>query len=123
MSNIFEDLISVQKPARYIGEEWNIVKKDWNKTELKILLCYPDLYEIGMSNQAILLLYELLNSRDDVLAERCFTPWLDFEKFLREKKASLYSLESKTPLNQFDVVGFTLQHELNYTNILTVLDR
>ncbi len=122
MNNIFDDLILVQKPARYIGEEWNIVKKDWNKTELKILLCYPDLYEIGMSNQAILLLYELLNSSNDVLAERCFTPWLDFEKFLREKKVPLYSLESKTPLNQFDVIGFTLQHELNYTNILTVLD-
>ena len=122
MREIFDELISVQKPARYIGEEWNIVKKDWDKVDLKILLSYPDVYEIGMSNQGLLLLYELLNSRDDVLAERCFAPWFDFERYLRERNLPLYSLETKTPISQFDLLGFTLQHELNYTNVLTILD-
>jgi radical SAM family uncharacterized protein len=122
VKEIFDNLISVHKPARYIGEEWNIVKKDWNKTELKILLSYPDIYEIGMSNQGLLLLYEFLNFQQEILAERCFAPWLDFEKYLRDKNFPLFSLETKTPLNQFDLIGFTLQHELNYTNILTILD-
>lgn len=119
---IWDRLIEVQKPARYIGEEWNIIKKDWDKTEIKFLICYPDTYEIGMSNLGIAIIYDLLNKREDVLCERCFAPWRDMEKLLRELGEPLFSLESKKPINQFDVIGFSLQHELNYTNILTILE-
>lgn len=119
---ILENLAQVQKPARYIGEEWNQVLKDWSKVEIKVLISYPDIYEIGMSNYGLKVLYELLNSREDILCERCFTPWVDFEHLLKKLVQSLFSLETKTPLDEFDVIAFTLQHELNYTNILTILD-
>lgn len=120
--DLLENLISVQKPARYIGEEWNLVKKDWSRTKIKILLSYPDIYEIGMSNLGLAILYQLLNSSPQVLCERCFAPWPDMEGLLRKKNQPLYSLESKTPINKFDLIGFTLQHELNYSNVLTILE-
>ena len=115
-------LPQIRKPSRYLGNEKNSVKKDWAHIDLKIALCYPDAYEIGMSNIGIQILYHLLNRHPHMLAERVFAPWLDFEQFLRQEKLPLVSLESKVPLRQFDVLGISLPYELTYTNILTLLD-
>jgi radical SAM family uncharacterized protein len=115
-------LYQVTKPARYTGGEWNSVIKDWDKTRVKFVLCYPDLYEIGMSNMAIPILYEILNSQPDVLAERVYAPWTDMEATLRAAGIPLLSLESKHPLRDFDVIGFSLDYELTYTNVLNILD-
>ncbi|MDD5613649.1 MAG: B12-binding domain-containing radical SAM protein, partial [Candidatus Omnitrophica bacterium] len=113
---------TVCKPGRYIGREWNSVDKDWGKAFLKVAILYPDVYEIGMSNQGLRLLYEIINSHQDFLCQRCFAPWFDMEKALRDSSTPLYSLEDTIPLSEFDVVAFSLQHELNYTNILNILD-
>jgi len=115
-------LHQVTKPARYTGGEWNSIVKDWDKTPIKIVLTYPDLYEIGMSNMALPILYELLNSQPDVLAERVFAPWVDMEAAMRKADIPLFSLESKRPLKEFDVIGFSLGYELTYTNVLNMLD-
>jgi radical SAM family uncharacterized protein len=115
-------LYRVQKPARYTGGEWNIVIKDWGKTLIHAVLSYPDTYEIGMSNMAIPILYELLNAQPDVLAERVFTPWLDMIAEMKANSVPLFSLESKHPLQEFDIIGFSLGHELTFTNILAMLD-
>ncbi len=120
--NIFDELIQVQKPGRYIGQEWNQICKDKTKNLIKVLISYPDIYEIGMSNQGLRVIYELLNSREDMLCERCFAPWSDMEELLKKHKQPLFSLESKTPISDFDLIGFSLQHELNYTNIVNILD-
>ncbi len=119
---VLDNLFQVRKPGRYISKEYNSVVKNWDKIDLKVLISYPDLYEIGMSNLAISILYELLNSKKGVLCERCFAPWKDMENFLKNNKQPLYSLESKKNIDEFDLIGFTLQHELNYTNILTILE-
>lgn len=116
-----ELLLSVRKPARYIGEEHNIIKKDWSRAEVKMCLCFPDVYEIGMSNLGIKILYHVLNSDDSVLCERCFTPWIDMEEAMLKSGIPLFSLESRRPLSDFDVLGFSLSYELSYTNILTML--
>jgi len=115
-------LYQVNRPARYTGGEWNSVIKDWDKTALKFALAYPDTYEIGMSNMALPILYEILNSQPDVLAERVYAPWVDMEAVLRAAGIPLLSLESKRPLTDFDVVGFTLDYELTYTNVLNILE-
>ena len=115
-------LYQVTRPARYTGGEWNGVSKDWEKTALKFALAYPDVYEVGMSNMALPILYEILNSQPDVLAERVFAPWVDMEAALREAGIPLLSLESKRPLQDFDVIGFSLDYELTYTNVLNILD-
>jgi radical SAM family uncharacterized protein len=115
-------LYQVTKPARYTGGEWNAIIKDWDKTALKFALGYPDIYEIGMSNMALPILYEILNSQPDVLAERFFAPWVDMEAALRAGGIPLLSLESKRPLKDFDVIGFSLDYELTYTNVLNILD-
>jgi radical SAM family uncharacterized protein len=115
-------LYQVTRPARYTGGEWNSASKDWDKTSLRFALCYPDLYEIGMSNMALPILYEILNSQSDVLAERIFAPWTDMEAAMRAAKIPLLSLESKRPLKDFDVIGFSLDYELTYTNVLNILD-
>ncbi len=115
-------LYQVTKPARYTGGEWNSVVKDWDKTPIRIALSYPDLYEIGMSNMALPILYELLNSQPDILAERVFAPWVDMEAAMREADIPLFSLESKHPLKEFDIIGFSLGYELTYTNVLNMLD-
>ncbi|MFC1967761.1 TIGR03960 family B12-binding radical SAM protein [Chloroflexota bacterium] len=115
-------LHQIAKPARYTGGEWNSVIKNWDKTPVKIALSYPDTYEIGMSNLALPILYDLLNRREDTLAERVFTPWVDMEAQMRENKIPLFSLESKRPLKEFDIIGFSLGHELTYTNVLNMLD-
>ena len=115
-------LYQVTKPARYTGGEWNSVIKDWDKTILKFALCYPDLYEIGMSNMALPILYDILNSQPDVLAERVFAPWTDMEAAMRAAGIPLLSLESKHRLKDFDIIGFSLDYELTYTNVLNILD-
>jgi radical SAM family uncharacterized protein len=115
-------LYQVTRPGRYTGGEWNAITKDWDKTGLKFALGYPDLYEIGMSNMALPILYEILNSQPDVLAERFFAPWIDMEAALRAARIPLLSLESKRPLKEFDVIGFSLDYELTYTNVLNILD-
>jgi radical SAM family uncharacterized protein len=115
-------LHQVSKPARYTGGEWNAVIKDWDETPLKVALIYPDLYEIGMSNMALPILYELVNRREDALAERCFAPWPDMEKLMRENGIPLFSLETRRPLKDFDIIGFSLGYELTYTNVLNMLD-
>ena len=115
-------LHKVQKPARYTGGEWNAVVKDWNQTPIRIALSYPDTYEIGMSNMAVPILYEILNNQPDVIAERVFTPWVDMMAEMKTNDIPLFSLESKHPLKDFDIIGFSLGHELTFTNILTMLD-
>ncbi len=115
-------LASINRPGRYLGHEYNSVKKIWESAKIHFALTFPDLYEIGMSHQGLQILYHLLNNREDFLAERCFCPDTDLENLLRQKKAPLTSLESGRPLTDFDVLGITLPYELCYTNILTILD-
>lgn len=117
-----ELLPRVQKPARYIGGEWNEVTKNLSQVDCRIVLAFPDVYEIGFSYLGFKILYELLNRQPGVFAERVFSPWTDLEQLLREEKLPLCSLESLTPLAGFDFVGVTLQHELSYTNVLNLLD-
>jgi len=117
-----ELLLKVQKPARYIGGEWNAVKKEWTADKVKILLAFPDVYDVGSSYLGTKILYGLLNSRDDCLCERVYSPWPDFENVLRENKISLFSLESRKPIKDFDIIGFSIAYELSYTNILNILD-
>jgi radical SAM family uncharacterized protein/radical SAM-linked protein len=112
----------VEKPARYTGGEWNMIRKSPEDIRARIALCFPDTYEIGMSHLGLKILYSLLNKRDGWAAERVYAPWPDMEARLRERELPLVSLESYTPLDQFDVVGFSLQYELTYTNVLTMLD-
>ncbi len=115
-------LHKITKPARYIGGEYNSVVKDWNSVETTMALCFPDLYDVGMSHLGTKILYSLINKEPDLYAERAFCPWLDLEEELRRHSLPLLSLETHRPLNQFDVVGFSLQYELTFTNILTMLD-
>lgn len=117
-----ELLHQVNRPARYTGGEWNSIVKDWDKTPVKIVLAYPDTYEIGMSNMAIPILYDILNRQPDVLAERVYAPWTDMEALMPQRNIPLFSLESKRPLGEFDIVGFSLGYELTYTNVLNMLD-
>jgi len=101
-------LHQVAKPARYTGGEWNCIIKDWDKTGIRIALSYPDLYEIGMSNIAVPILYDILNRQPDTLAERVFAPWVDMEAAMRRQNIPLSSLESQRPLKDFDIIGFSL---------------
>ena len=122
MTNLNNILHKVTKPARYTGGEWNSIVKDWDTTPIRIAFSYPDLYEIGMSNMALPILYKLLNDQPDVLAERVFAPWPDMAALMRAEGIPLFSLESKRPLKEFDIIGFSLGHELTYTNALNMLD-
>jgi len=117
-----EFLPFVRRPGRYIGGEINQIKKDISQCELAVALCFPDIYEVGMSNSGIAIIYDVLNSIDGVAAERVFTPWVEAEKVLREKKIPVFSLESRASLNSFDIVGFSLSSELCYTNVLNMLE-
>ena len=112
----------VTKAARYTGGEWNSVVKDWESTEIRVVISYPDLYEIGMSNLGLAIIYDLLNRQPDVLAERVFAPWVDMEAEMRREGISLFSLESKRPIEDFDIFGFSLGYELTYSNVLNLLD-
>lgn len=117
-----EILPKVEKPGRYLGGEWNAVKKDPGEVEIKIALAFPDLYEVGMSYLGQKILYHILNAEPSILAERVFAPWPDFEHELRTRNMPLFSLENRIPLDRFDIIGFSLLYELNYSNILTMLN-
>jgi radical SAM family uncharacterized protein len=112
----------VRRPGRYIGGEINQVKKDLRRSNLKVALCFPDVYEVGMSHTGLAIIYDILNGIESVAAERAFAPWLDAEEILREKGIPLFTLESKAALKSFDVIGFSLTNELCYTNVLNMLD-
>ncbi len=118
---IWRKLPSVSKPARYVGNEWNSIRKEHDAVELKVALAFPELYEIGMSNLGIRILYGLVNQDSDMLAERVFAPQGDMEELMRKEEIPLFSLESFTPVREFDVLGFSLQHELNYLNVINML--
>ena len=111
----------ILRPSRYINHEINTVKKDPDQVEVSIALAFPDVYEVGMSHLGLKILYHILNKESWIYAERVFCPWVDLEKMLRKERLPLWALESKRPLNEFDIIGFSLQHELCYTNILTML--
>ncbi|NTV36366.1 MAG: TIGR03960 family B12-binding radical SAM protein, partial [Anaerolineaceae bacterium] len=115
-------LLSVQKPGRYVGGELNSINKNWDTIDIKVALAFPDIYDIGLPNLGLAILYEEINDRADALAERTYLPWLDMEKVMREKKIPLYSLESKHALVDFDILALTLPYETLYTNTLNLLD-
>jgi radical SAM family uncharacterized protein len=118
-----DDLLKkVEKPARYIGGEMNSYKKNLAEIDVHFAFCFPDVYEVGMSHLGMQILYHFLNRRKDTYCERVFAPWIDMEKMMREENIPLFSLETHTPLNVFDFVGFTLQYEMSYTNILNMLE-
>jgi radical SAM family uncharacterized protein len=117
-----EILQSVEKPSRYIGTEWNSVHKKPDEIKTRFAFCFPDAYEIGMSHLGMKILYHLLNEREDVYCERVFSPWVDMEARMREKGIPLFALESQQSIKSFDFVGFTLQYEMSYTNIINMLD-
>lgn len=119
--NLDKLLEGIQKPARYIGGEYNSIQKPWDTCSAKVCLSYPDIYEVGMSYLGIQILYHLINQESDSLCERVFAPWPDMEKRLKETGLNLFSLESKKPLKDFDIVGFSLGYELIYTNMLNML--
>lgn len=112
----------VQKPGRYVGGELNQVKKIWDTVDTHVALIFPDIYDIGLPNLGIMILYELINDRHDALCERAYLPWLDMEESMRKDDIPMYTLESKTALSQFDLVGFTIPYETLYTNVLNALD-
>ncbi len=115
-------LLKVQKPGRYVGGELNITVKDWSKVQTRVAFVFPDIYDIGVSNVGLKILYDQVNQRDDTLAERAYAPWVDMEALMREHGIPLYALESKRPLACFDLIGFTLPYETLYTNTLNILD-
>ncbi len=117
-----EILLSIQQPARYIGGEVNTVNKDPKKVDIRFAMCFPDVYEIGMSHLGMQILYDMFNRREDIYCERVYSPWTDLDKIMREKKIPLFALESQDPVRDFDFFGITLQYEMSYTNILQVLD-
>jgi radical SAM family uncharacterized protein len=115
-------LLHVQKPGRYVGGELNSIVKDWDSVQTKVAFVFPDIYDIGVSNVGLKILYDQVNQREDALAERAYAPWLDMEALMRRDGIPLYTLESKQPLACFDLIGFTLPYETLYTNALNVLD-
>ena len=117
-----EILLKIEKPARYIGNEVNSVMKDPEKVSIRFAMCFPDVYEIGMSHLGIQILYDMFNKREDVWCERVYSPWTDLDRIMRERKIPLFALESQDPVKEFDFLGITLQYEMCYTNILQVLD-
>jgi radical SAM family uncharacterized protein len=121
--NLLEHILpTVRKPGRYVGGEYNSVVKDWEATPTRVCLAFPDIYDLGMSNLGLAILYDVLNALPDVLAERTYMPWVDMIAAMRQARIPLYSLESKRPLADFDVVGFSLPYEQLYTNMLEMLD-
>ena len=115
-------LKNVEKPVRYIGGEWNSITKNKQEADVRFAFCFPDIYEIGMSNLGLKIIYSVINSIPEFWCERAFMPWTDMEDQMRDKQIPLFGLESKDPLNEFDFIGFSLQYELSYTNILHMLD-
>lgn len=117
-----EILLKIESPARYIGGEVNSVMKDKNKVDVRFAMCFPDVYEIGMSHLGIQILYDMFNQREDIWCERVYSPWPDLDKVMREEKIPLFALESQDPVKSFDFLGITIQYEMCYTNILQILD-
>ena len=117
-----EILMKIDKPARYIGNELNSVIKDKDAVDIRFVMCFPDVYEIGMSHLGIQILYDMLNKREDVWCERVYSPWPDLHKILKDEKIPLFSLESQQPVKNADFLGITIQYEMCYTNILQILD-
>ena len=117
-----EILMKVDKAARYIGGEVNSVMKDKNDVDIRFAMCFPDVYEIGMSNLGMMILYNMFNEREDVWCERVFSPWMDLDKIMREEHIPLFALESQEPVKEFDFLGITLGYEMCYTNVLLILD-
>lgn len=117
-----EILLNIEKPARYIGNEVNSVNKETDKVDVRFAMCFPDVYEIGMSHLGIQILYDMLNQREDIWCERVYSPWMDLDSVLREKDIPLFALESQDPIKDFDFLGITIQYEMCYTNILQILD-
>ena len=114
--------LEVQKPGRYTGGEQGSVIKDKNMVDVRFAFCFPDTYEVGMSHLGMKILYSQFNSKDNIWCERVFAPWIDFEEVMRKNNIPLFALESRDPLTEFDIIGFTLQYELSYTNVLSMLD-
>lgn len=117
-----EILLQVEKPARYVGREVNMVKKNPSDVDIRFAFCFPDVYEVGMSHLGLQILYYFLNRREDTYCERIFAPWVDMEAKMREEKIPLFALESQESIRNFDFVGFTLQYEMSYTNVLNMMD-
>ncbi|MEY8333829.1 TIGR03960 family B12-binding radical SAM protein [Lachnospiraceae bacterium 47-T17] len=117
-----EILLTIDQPARYIGGELNMVKKDPGAVDIRFAMCFPDVYEIGMSHLGIQILYDMFNRREDVYCERVYSPWPDLHRILKEQKIPLFALESQQPVRDFDFLGITIQYEMCYTNILQILD-
>lgn len=117
-----EILLTVEKPARYIGNEVNSIMKEKKDIDIRFAMCFPDVYEIGMSHLGIQILYDMFNRREDIWCERVYSPWTDLDKIMREQKIPLFALESQDPVKNFDFLGITIQHEMCYTNILQVLE-
>lgn len=117
-----EILLQVEKPARYVGREVNMVKKNPSDVDIRFAFCFPDVYEVGMSHLGLQILYYFLNRREDTYCERVFAPWVDMEAKMREEKIPLFALESQESIRNFDFVGFTLQYEMSYTNVLNMMD-
>lgn len=117
-----EILMEIEKPARYIGNEVNMIKKNPEDMDIRFCMCFPDVYEIGMSHLGIQIIYDTINKRKDAYCERVYSPWPDLDKIMREKNIPLFSLETQTPVKEFDFLGITLQYEMCYTNILQILE-
>ena len=117
-----EILMLVDKPARYIGKEVNSIVKAKDSVDIRFCMCFPDVYEVGMSHLGIQILYDMFNRREDTWCERVYSPWPDMDKLMREKQIPLFALESQDPVKSFDFLGITLQYEMCYTNILQILD-
>ncbi|MCF0133062.1 MAG: TIGR03960 family B12-binding radical SAM protein, partial [Blautia sp.] len=117
-----EVLLQVDKAARYIGGEVNAVTKNKEDISIRFAMCFPDVYEIGMSNLGMMILYNMFNERQDVWCERVFSPWTDLDRIMREKNIPLFALESQDPVSEFDFLGITLGYEMCYTNVLQILD-
>ena len=123
MNRVSDDILfKVEKPARYIGGELNEIIKDPKEVDIRFAFCFPDVYEVGMSHLGSRILYHTINLREDTYCERAFTPWPDMEELMRENNIPLFTLETKDSLNDFDILGFTLQYEMSYTNVLNMLD-
>ena len=117
-----EILLKIEKPARYIGKEINSVVKRPEDVEIRMAMCFPDVYEIGMSHLGLQILYDMFNNYDDVWCERVYSPWPDLDRIMRVREIPLFGLESQEPVKYLDFLGITLQYEMCYTNILQVLD-
>jgi len=115
-------LMNIEKPARYIGNEVNMVKKNLSDVDIRIAMCFPDVYEIGMSYLGIQIIYDMFNWREDTYCERVYSPWPDLDKIMREEHIPLFSLETQSPIKDFDMLGITIQYEMCYTNILQIID-